>query len=48
MRLDTFSRLSAAAELDRSPGFREIPPYYENPLDGVIYMEKALDPSGGC
>ena len=47
MRLDTFSRLSAATELYRSLGFREIAPYYENPLDGVIYMEKALDPSRG-
>ena len=48
MRLDTFSKLSAAKELYRSLGFREIAPYYDNPLDGVIYMKKALDPSGAC
>ena len=48
MRLDTFSRLAAAMELYRSLGFREIAPYYENPLAGIIYLEKALDPSGGC
>ena len=43
MRLDSFSRLSAAISLYRSMGFREIDPYYENPLDGIIYMEKELD-----
>lgn len=42
MRLDSFARLSAAIRLYRSMGFREIDPYYENPLDGVIYMEKTL------
>jgi hypothetical protein len=26
---------------DASMGFREIPPYYDNPLPGVVYMERA-------
>lgn len=43
MRLDTFPpRMAKAAELYRSHGFREIPPYYDNPYGEVVYMEKDL------
>lgn len=42
MRLDTLTRLHEAVSLYRSMGFREIPAYYENPMDGVFYLEKPL------
>ena len=42
MRLDTLTRLHEAVALYRSMGFREIPPYYDNPMDGVFYLENAL------
>ncbi|HMM79899.1 MAG TPA: GNAT family N-acetyltransferase [Pyrinomonadaceae bacterium] len=43
MRLDTFPpKMGKAVQLYESHGFYEIPPYYENPYDGVLYMEKAL------
>ena len=42
MRLDTLARLTAAMKLYESLGFHRIPPYYDNPLQGVIYWELAL------
>jgi ribosomal protein S18 acetylase RimI-like enzyme len=43
MRLDTFpERMPAAQHLYRSLGFVEIPPYYHNPLPGVVMLELQL------
>ena len=38
MRLDTLSHLTAAKAIYASMGFRETPPYYDNPLAGVQYL----------
>jgi ribosomal protein S18 acetylase RimI-like enzyme len=42
MRLDTFLKLQAAVHLYQQYGFENISAYYDNPLSGVVYMEKAL------
>jgi len=42
MCLDTIGSLKSARQLYKSMGFKEIPAYYENPLNDVIYMEKDL------
>jgi ribosomal protein S18 acetylase RimI-like enzyme len=43
MRLDTIpDRMPAAQHLYASLGFREIPPYYDNPLPGVVMLELEL------
>ena len=43
MRLDTLIRLHEAVALYRSMGFREIPAYYDNPMEGVFFLEKPLN-----
>ena len=48
MRLDTLTRLHEAVALYCSMGFREVPAYYSNPMDGVLYMEKALGGDAGA
>jgi len=43
MRLDTFPpKMEKAVQLYESYGFREIPPYYDNPNSDVLFMELDL------
>lgn len=43
MRLDTYPpKMGKAVDLYRSHGFCEIPSYYDNPNEDVLFMEKSL------
>lgn len=42
IRLDTFPSMVAANRIYDSLGFRDIPPYYDNPLPGARYRELDL------
>jgi ribosomal protein S18 acetylase RimI-like enzyme len=42
MRLDTLRSMTAARRLYDEMGFVEIAPYYENPMDDVVYLELSL------
>ena len=42
IRLDTLARLKEAGRLYQSLGFKQIKPYYPNPLEDVVYWELAL------
>ncbi|MEQ1605990.1 MAG: GNAT family N-acetyltransferase [Pyrinomonadaceae bacterium] len=43
LRLDTFPpKMGKAVSLYETHGFRPIEPYYDNPNDGVLYMELSL------
>ena len=43
MRLDTLPSMAAALVLYRRLGFREIAPYYKNPVKGTVFLELQLD-----
>ncbi|WP_197428630.1 GNAT family N-acetyltransferase [Phnomibacter ginsenosidimutans] len=42
MVLDTLDRLQPAIQLYEQLGFHRCTPYYHNPLEGVVFMEKTL------
>ncbi len=42
MRLDTLPSMGAARELYADLGFREIAPYYHNPVEGTRFMQLDL------
>ncbi|MGB7207829.1 MAG: GNAT family N-acetyltransferase [Pyrinomonadaceae bacterium] len=43
MRLDTYPpKMGKAVKLYESHGFSAIPPYYDNPHEGVLFMELVL------
>lgn len=42
MRLDTVASMTPARRLYRSLGFEERSPYYHNPLEDAVYMERSL------
>lgn len=42
MKLDTLQKLQPAITLYKQYGFTETTAYYENPLPGVVYMQKQL------
>ena len=42
MKLDTLERLQAALKLYLKYGFETVTAYYDNPLPGVVYMQKNL------
>jgi len=42
IRLDTFPSMVAANRIYDALGFRDIPPYYDNPLPGARYRELEL------
>ena len=43
MRLDTLPlQMASAIRMYRSLGFREIDPYYHNPVEGALFMELEL------
>jgi len=42
IRLDTLNHMTPAINLYKKYGFYEIPAYYHNPIDTVVYFEKKL------
>jgi GNAT superfamily N-acetyltransferase len=44
LKLDTLAWMSEARSLYARLGFRDCAPYYDNPLEGVVYMSLTLPP----
>lgn len=44
MVLDTLLPMESAIRLYRKNGFEEIPAYYKNPMDDVLYFRRTLTP----
>ena len=42
IRLDTLPSMGSALAVYRSLGFRKIPPYVFNPIEGALFLEKTL------
>jgi len=42
MRLDTLASMAPARRLYESIGFRQIEPYYHNPIAGAVFYELDL------
>ena len=42
LKLDTLDWMTDARALYAKMGFRECPPYYDNPIRGAVYMARAL------
>jgi GNAT superfamily N-acetyltransferase len=46
LRLDTLPSMAGALALYRTLGFREIPAYYQTPVAGTVFLERALSTQG--
>jgi ribosomal protein S18 acetylase RimI-like enzyme len=42
MRLDTLSSMTGALALYESFGFKPIPPYYDTPIEGMVFLSKFI------